>query len=239
MAETTSTNTNVWEAAALGNNKTVHFMVNGPWRWVMEDLAANLNMKAVDAETDLPSAQRFAVPSVAASPGMDRSSHRRARRNRQTRQRVHQGRASLRIEVVDNSNETSDQQLLLAAHGISACFDGLGDKDELVRTFQRCRCENANLAPPSLLIQWDVSEEECRNIIGHDLPRLKGSDPESSVAVLKEPMGSRGQGIYFIRTAAEIHKIIDEHHQHASQEPEVLEKLIAAKGRIPSWGKSR
>jgi hypothetical protein len=57
-------------------------------------------------------------------------------------------------------------------------------------------------------------------------------------AVLKEPMGSQGQGIYFVASAEEIFAVIDEHHQRAKNEPDILDNLIAVKGRIPSWGKA-
>jgi len=205
----------------------VHYVVRHPWEWVMDDLAKDAAMNPVDEASNLPSAKQASAQEVSTS------SPRRTRRARNNaRNKANQGRTSLRMEVVDS--ETG--QIMLAAHGTSGCFDGLGDKDELVRTFQRCRCEQVQLSPPAILIQWDVSKEECNNIVGTKLPSLnKNADPSSTVAVLKEPMGSRGRGIYFVRTADEIHQIIDENHQRASQEPDLLENLIAAKGRIPSW----
>ena len=76
-------------------------------------------------------------------------------------------------------------------------------------------------------------------MIGGTLPTIASNEEDLPFAVLKEPMGSQGKGIYFVRSVDEIHAIIDEHHQRAREEPEVLEDLIAAKGRIPSWGTSR
>ncbi len=55
------------------------------------------------------------------------------------------------------------------------------------------------------------------------------------IAVLKEPMGSRGTGVFFVKDADEIHKIIEEHRQRAVSEQGFLDNLIAQKGRIPSW----
>lgn len=169
---------------------------------------------------------------------------RRSLRQRRDAQRKNkaQVRATLRIEVVDRATE----RVVVAWHGTSSGFDGLEDKDALVRTIQRCRVETLHLSPPSVLINWDVSLDECRNVVGRSLPVVvdKTNDEEelsssdsSFYAVLKEPMGSAGQGIYFVKDTDEIHRIIDEHHQRARAEPDVLESLIAAKNRIPSWGK--
>eukprot|EP00339_Tiarina_fusa_P028620 CAMPEP_0117020124 /NCGR_PEP_ID=MMETSP0472-20121206/15338_1 /TAXON_ID=693140 ORGANISM="Tiarina fusus, Strain LIS" /NCGR_SAMPLE_ID=MMETSP0472 /ASSEMBLY_ACC=CAM_ASM_000603 /LENGTH=126 /DNA_ID=CAMNT_0004725247 /DNA_START=16 /DNA_END=396 /DNA_ORIENTATION=+ len=100
---------------------------------------------------------------------------------------------------------------------------------------QRCRCENLELSPPSRLINWDVTKEECMNLVGESLPSLLGNKNKEKVAVLKEPMGSSGTGVFFVSNAHEIHEIIEEHRKRAQNEPDFLDNLIAAKGRIPSW----
>ena len=105
----------------------------------------------------------------------------------------------------------------MAVHGTSSALDSLEDKDELVRTIQRCRCEHLKLSPPSVLINWDVSKDECKRVLGDSLPVLPGNT--SSYAVLKEPMGSRGEGVFFVKDAEEIHKIVTEHRQRAQKEP--------------------
>jgi hypothetical protein len=89
------------------------------------------------------------------------------------------------------------------------------------------------------LVNWDVTKEECINVVGRDMPTLLGHEGPETVAVLKEPMGSRGTGIFFVRNAEEIHSIIDEHKKEAMSKPNFLDDLIEAKGRIPSWGKCR
>lgn len=139
----------------------------------------------------------------------------------------------LRVEVKDGEG-----RLVRAAHADSEGFDGLEDKDELFRTLQRCRCEHLELSPPSRLVNWDVTKDECKNVVGQEMPTLLGNQgtPET-MAVLKEPMGSRGTGIFFVRNAEEIHAIIDEHKKGAMSKPNFLDDLIASKGRIPSWGK--
>jgi hypothetical protein len=230
----TTDSIDVWQAGASGE-QSVHYVVRHPWEWVMNDLAKDRNMEPVEDVSNLPLAkQQSTQETFSSSTELDKSTHRLSRRGtRSNRQKANQGRDSLRLEVVDNATGL----VKLAAHGTSGCFDGLGDKDELVRTFQRCRCEQVQLSPPSILIQWDVTKEECQNLVGTSLPKLKNAKSPSTVAVLKEPMGSQGLGIYFVRTAEEIHQIVDDSHQRASQNPELLEKLIAAKGRIPCWGK--
>ena len=140
---------------------------------------------------------------------------------------------ALRIEVMGEGGE-----LIRCSHGSSEAFSGLDDKDELVRTFQRCRCEELEITPPSRLISWDVTKEECSNLVGQKMPVLASSKgTEDTVAVLKEPMGSRGTGIFFVKDADEIHEIIERHRKQAVEEPNFLDNLISAKGRIPSWGK--
>lgn len=214
----------VWTAAASGTH-SVYYVVWQPWQWVMDGLTRNYTVNPVDEASNLPSAKQQAAREETASPRRSRRAARHARH------KAHQGRTSMRLEIVEDSTG----KIISAVHGTSACLDGLGDKDELVRTFQRCRCEHLELSPPSILIQWDVTKEECGNLTGAKLPRLDSVDPKSSVAVLKEPMGSQGRGIYFVRSADEIHQIIDDNHRRVSQDPGLLEDLIAAKGRIPSW----
>lgn len=156
-----------------------------------------------------------------------------ATRRRRNASKKFKGPATLQLEITNPSTG----KIEYAVHGTSSALDGLEDKDELVRTLQRCRCDHLNLSPPSILIGWDVSRDECLNVLGKDLPTLKENKSEHKYAVLKEPMGSAGKGIYFVETAEEIHKIIDEHRQRALTETNLLDNLIAVKGRIPSWGK--
>jgi hypothetical protein len=211
-------------------------VVYQPWAWVMEKVQTK-DMKVIAEVTDLPLAklqheQQAAAAQTAATAETPRQ--RRHRSNAMRGRPKHEVPAVLRMEVVDPKTN----QVIVAWHGTSSAFDGLEDKDALVRTIQRCRVEALQLSPPSVLINWDVSLEECRNVIGTKLPTIASNKDEedSYYAVLKEPMGSQGKGIYFVKDVDEIHQIIDEHHQRANTEPEVLEGLIAAKGRIPSWG---
>ena len=239
---------NVWEAAS-SSDKAVYYVVRHPWQWVMEDLSKDLNhMAPVDNPNNLPLAKQQQEEEQQQKQQQPASNSRRGhgslggsgRLSRRSPKSSSQGRASLRLEVVNSTTN----QVVLAVHGTSACFEGLGDKDELVRTMQRCRCDHLHLSPPSLLIQWDVTPEECHNLVGSTLPVLTTTTGNSAIhpsayAVLKEPMGSQGKGIFFVRNAQEIHEIIDRNHQRASEDPDLLENLIAVKGRIPSWGTYR
>jgi len=219
---------NVWEPS---EGQTVHYLIRSPWQWVMREIKKK-PMVEVESAQQLPSSKL--VGAAATSAGIDTPSSTpstRRRRQKGIKDKIN-GPSALKIEV--SHDETGE--ILFAVHGTSSALDGLEDKDELVRTIQRCRCEQLNLSPPSYLINWDVTREECFNVVGNALPTLESNTSKEIFAVLKEPMGSQGSGIFFVKDAEEIHRIIDEHRQRALEEPHFLDNLIAAKGRIPSWG---
>ena len=201
--------------------KQVTFFVFSPWQWLMQLLAVD-GMTEVADPMDLPSEKEPKAIS-AATP---------ATRRRRIATKKFKGPATLKLEIVNPDSGLVD----FAVHGTSVALDGLEDKDELMRTLQRCRCDSLNISPPSVLISWDVTHEECLNVVGQELPKLEQNKSLTTYAVLKEPMGSQGKGIYFVKEAEAIHKIIDEHRQRALTEPDYLDKLIEVKGRIPSWG---
>lgn len=218
------------------------YTVKDPWQWVISAIATD-DMTELEKSTDLPSAKKIAedgaangqpAPPPAPSVPLNFRATSTRRRQRQAKERRAGVPATLRLEKINAT--TGDIEI--AVHGSSAALDSLEDKDELVRTIQRCRCEHLNISPPSVLISWDVSEDECKRVLGDSLPVLP-ANKDSVYAVLKEPLGSQGEGVFFVKDAAEIHKIVQEHRQRAQKEPGLLDQLIAAKGRIPSWGKSR
>ena len=217
---------NVWSSDVAPN---VTYFVRSPWEWVMKSIAVP-GMTQVDVPLDLPSEKIVKAPDVEC--GMNPVTP--ATRRRRNAAKKFKGPATLKIEIV----HPKSGNLEFAFHGTSAALEGMDDKDELVRTLQRCRCDNLNLSPPTILISWDVTADECINVVGKTLPMITENNDTKKYAVLKEPMGSQGQGIYFVSSAEEIHKIMDEHRLRASQEPDLLDNLIAVKGRIPSWGKS-
>lgn len=212
----------VWGGVEGG---TVHFFVRHPWQWVMKEIASESMIEAVNA-TDLPSAN---LPADAPTFTPSTPATRRRREAKKFK-----GPSTLKLEISDPDTKS----VFFAVHGSSSALDGLEDKDELVRTLQRCRCDNLNLSPPARLLSWDVTHDECIKIIGNDWPVLEENTCEKKYAVLKEPMGSQGKGIFFVLTLEEIHKIVDEHRQRAINESGFLDNLISVKGRIPSWGRS-
>lgn len=222
-------------------------------------------LTAVGSAAELPSGRLLSlgvpekVPGgVESSPDSSTNLDARVRnRRRPPKSATTPGSFTLCVEVVCNHDipgqlikysdmKDNRQWTLQAFHGTSEAFDGLDDKDEFVRTLKRCRCEHLELSPPSQLINWDVTKEECRNLVGDALPVLLGNDQAKKtnsdassaprVAVLKEPMGSKGNGIFFVKDADEIHEIIEGNRKKAVDEPGFLDQLIAQKGRIPSWG---
>lgn len=205
-------------------------MVRHPWQWVMYCIEKAQSMTQVGSIPELPSA--LLAASKEGTPGAITPSSTPATRKRRQNRRLNRP-STLKIEITDENSGA----LVFAAHGSSSAFDGLEDKDELVRTLQRCRCENLALSPPSILINWDVTREECFNVVGKVLPALENNKSDNIVAVLKEPMGSQGKGIFFVKDAEEIHAIINEQRERAMAEPAFLDNLISDKGRIPSWGK--
>lgn len=208
------------------------YTVREPWQWVLSAVATD-TMTEVEKSADLPSA-KFIAENGSVTPPEENPPVRSAsarRRQRMAKERRAVAPSTVKMEKTNASTGSIE----IAVHGTSSALDSLEDKDELVRTIQRCRCEHLNISPPSVLINWDVSKDECKRVLGESLPVLPGNS--GRYAVLKEPMGSRGEGVFFVQDAEEIHAIITEHRQRAQKEPGFLDKLIAAKGRIPSWGK--
>lgn len=209
----------VWEG---DTDKTIKYVVLKPWQWIMDNIRKE-NMSEVSSPAELPS-----FLAAQANPSVKDFTPTTRRRRAAQKQRP---TSSLKIEICDSSGK----KVLFAAHGSSAALDGLEDKDELIRTMQRCRCDHKNISPPSLLINWDVSHEECLNLVGKELPCLAGNQLKDKYVVLKKPMGSGGDGVFFVRTAEEIHVIVEAQQKRAHDDPGFLDELIAAKGRIPSW----
>jgi len=224
----------------------IFLSVREPWKWVMNDVCTGNSgglstVTRVDNAHDLPSGKlaSVAIHATASHPNNARTGRRRSQKNNTATTDVN---CTMRVEIVSNSNthnEISRPWILKAFHCTSQAFDSLDDKDELARTLRRCRCEQLAISPPSQLINWDVTKEECKNLVGNSLPCLLEEDRNTStstrIAVLKEPMGSRGTGVFFVRDADEIHSIIEDHRQRAVSEDGFLDNLISQKGRIPSW----
>jgi len=218
--------TDIW---GLSDGLQVHYAIRSPWQWIMKEIRKE-GMIEVQTPSELPTSKLAKQEELEGGGGG--VSPPRRRRQKGAKDKIN-GPSSLKIELFNVNTGVVEY----AVHGTSSALDGLEDKDELVRTMQRCRCEHLQLSPPSILINWDVTREECLNVVGEELPVLEGNRSSDIVAVLKEPMGSQGKGIYFVRNIDEIHKVISEQKQRATDEPNFLDFLIEAKGRIPSWGR--
>ena len=165
--------------------------------------------------------------------------------------------------------DDTNYKILLSSHGILPILDDLDDKDSLVRTIhnkkqianihasnqqrkQHCfkRSDDFyDFHPKSILLDWDISSEDCAKRIQPMFPylcrefstkteiMLASSSSSSSVAILKTPLGSRGEGVFFVSTFSEVYDLIQSHQQRAKQETGFLDMLYCWKGRIPSWGK--
>ncbi len=58
----------------------------------------------------------------------------------------------------------------------------------------------------------------------------------NGVAVLKEPMGSSGEGIYFCQTIQQVYQQMERHKNLASEDGDYLDNIMNIKGRMPAWG---
>lgn len=193
---------------------SIRYVVRNPWQWVMELLekdeesSKKFQLIQYSSREELPSSQLPEPPSRGKKKKRD---------------------FNLSFDVLQQKED--GLHLINCYHGISAALDGLEDKDELVRTFQRCRIDHLEYAPPSILLRWDTTLQECQKIVSDDLPTLSSS--KSKFAVLKEPLSSKGEGIHFVRNVQEIHDVLEQHRQ--TKGDDFLTEVMEQKGRIPMW----
>jgi hypothetical protein len=169
------------------------------------------------------------------------------------------GGCTLRMEWIGRGRGCKDVDELYCSHyyfhGTSSAMDGLADKDEFVRTMKRYRCEY--LSPPTILIDWDASESFCRSVRFPTLGEIESTTTTTTttttmlneftttdhnndnhfVAVLKTPLGSRGEGVYFISHTEELLRYVRQNYIRAVEEGQgkFLQQIYDCKGRIPSW----
>lgn len=206
---------------------SLNYKVRSPWSWVFQHGlkdAALLHDLGVDISTELSSYRKFVSRPDSRKPGP----------------------CTLRAEIVAldedgcevvENLETQSCRIKKVVIGTSACLEGLSDKDLFASTMMK---HNANFSiPPTLLIDWDVSEEDCRNIQFPicDGGKTANNEQEEIVAVLKTPLGSRGEGVFFVSTHEEIVDRVQDNYRRAVAEKNgtFLKDLLASKGRIPSW----
>jgi len=224
-------------------NSSIQYTINGPWQWVMERVGDESKSSigyAMEERT-----HRSDLPSTTLLPPRTTAVATPSRRSRANKKKTRTSTMSLDVISTtttttkngDNKAGEGDGVVLKSSHhGISAALDGLEDKDELVRTLQRCRIDHLGYAPPSQLIRWDITLSECQKMIT-ELPLLQtqdtNTDNSTSFAVLKEPLSSQGKGIHFVSSTQEIYSIMENHRKNSSSD--YLDEVIETKGRIPCW----
>ena len=197
-----------------GNEITIQYTVRSPWEWVLAKVAS---------ESDIP--MQYCQDRQKMVSGLLQPTPNTIRRSAKKRIQP----CTVRFDLID-----SNGKLLESHHGISSALDGLEDKDELVRTFQRCRADFLGFTPPSTLIRWDATLPECKNMV-REWPVLPGNEG-ATMAVLKEPIGSQGEGIYFVNSVETLYEILHKHRNRAINEGQgFLDTIMEQKGRIPSW----
>jgi hypothetical protein len=108
---------------------------------------------------------------------------------------------------------------LLTFSGNCKALAGLCDKDILVSTLESCTDDTSRFIPPSFLIPYDATS----------LPEMP-----SFPAVLKMPLGSCGEGVFFVSSIAEVQEIVANNYQRAVAEKGLLQSLLSINGYIPS-----
>ena len=136
--------------------------------------------KPSSSDSPSPSIDTSTMQRTLQSQTLSSSRQQQRRRRRRKKQPV---ASTLRLEITlstaattTNSNKededaTSEKNNYLSHvqkrfhHGVSQALDGLQEKDELVRTIQKCCPATTDdwmaIIPPTVLLPWDVSREEC------------------------------------------------------------------------------
>ena len=128
---------------------------------------------------------------------------------------------TLNLEVT-GSDEGATNVLCL---GTSPAFDNLEDKDLFVQTFDKYGAQA--YIPKSILIPYDVEEAAFLDDSQTTFP--------SYPAVLKTPLGSRGDGVFFVSTKPAAWLLIADNRRRAVSEKGFLEYIKQMKDRLPQW----
>jgi len=234
-------------------SNVIHYTVIDTWQWVMKRVSKE---SSISGYTMKEIEDRINLPSTTLLQQQEQSSSSTTRRNFCRKKKKKASDSTVTLDVMgitttngknttnSSKNNGQGEELVLKSchHGISSALDGLEDKDELVRTFQRCRIDHLGYAPPSQLIQWDITLAECQKRITK-LPSLQqeeldkntnDDDDEVVVAVLKEPLSSQGKGIHFVTSVQEIFDVM-ENHRNMKSSDDFLDEVMETKGRIPCW----
>jgi len=199
----------------------LYYQCRSPWQWVFKEAFQEL----IDTRTNNSTHNEiFLSGRVKRCEEVSNARLLPSKNNITKQNKTRRFGCTLRIELASSINS----DIFFCYYGTSQAMEGLADKDEFVRTLSNFNCEY--LSPPSLLIDWDVSESYCLAI------KIPTTCHDNNVAVLKTPLGSRGEGVFFISCGEEIVHYVQQNYIRAMEEKgNFLQDVYQSKGRYPSW----
>ena len=105
--------------------------------------------------------------------------------------------------------------------GDSLLLEGLEDKDVFAYTMNKYA---ADKIPYTLLLPYDAHLTGKEQVV---LP--------STPAVLKQPLGCCGEGVFFVYSPDDVLKKVAEDYERATKEKGFLAEIMRSKQRIPMW----
>ena len=220
----------------------VYYITRSPWQWVIDESLEKLSYLFTSTHNVTNPKQLPSVKTLTETSKQSFFTHLLPPSSQPF---------TMRLDLLSMNEEISKETIITAIHGTSTVLKNLEDKDVLCRTLIKWNCEH--LCPPTILLPWDVCDEQKWKVfcgqIQTCLPHVFNStyDHNSSsryndfkqmpapCAVLKTPLGSRGEGIYFVNTLQEIYDKAEKNKQNALAEKGFLKWIQKSKGRIPSW----
>ena len=216
-------------------DRVLCYMVRTPWRWVFNE-AVELRFRdyllkelRVSEIKQLSTSRKFQSNSFVSSHGPSTL--------RAEILRLDDSSFCLKDEKDLQVEKSTVEKIVL---GTSTALDGLSDKDQFVDVMERCGAGFA--IPPSILINWDATYEEIKEIefpTCEDCKICDSTSQDSDIifSVLKTPLGSRGEGVFFVSTHDEIWEKVHSNYLRALSEGngKFIEEMQLTKGRIPSW----
>lgn len=110
---------------------------------------------------------------------------------------------------------------IYSAWATSRCLEFLDPKDALYRELLQCGMQNS--MPRTQLLDWDSTQEG----VAVSLPTIP--------ALLKAPLGSGGDSLYYVNDKNDVLAVIKEHATKAASVPGFIDSLIEQYGKVPQW----
>jgi hypothetical protein len=117
--------------------------------------------------------------------------------------------------------ETVHQGKVIAIWATSPAFESLDAKDSLYETLSLVGAGDS--MPYTKILPWTCASSDE---VG-DLPTVP--------ALLKAPLGSAGDCLYFVRSPADVLCVVNNHKLRAESVPNFIDGLIGQYGKVPSW----